>query len=677
MRSILAKYSRWQRERRRRSGGHGSRFRPHLEALEERALLSVYTVDRLTDLGEGAGLAGDLRYCITQANAVPGDDTITFAVTGTINLTGALPNLNSNIDLQGPGADQLTVRRDTGGNYRIFTIGSGATVVLSGLTITNGLATQGAGISNVGSQLAVVDVVFSNNRAVNITGNGSGGAIDSRTDATLTVVRSQFLRNQSSGSAAQAGAISSAVRSTATVIDSTFIGNQALGGDNGNNGFARGGAIRTQGTLTVVNSTFVGNQALGGSNNTGSLNTLGAGVGGAILNADGGILFVTGSLFSGNQALGGANNTSTGASGNVGTGSGGGLVNGGEATVTDSTFEDNEARGGSGNRGGGTGFQFVGMGFGGGINTTAADPSGDPVRLTLDSVTLRHNRAVGGDGNMAGTVLGTGEGGGLFSIGANTLGLPSGGSTTLVSNSTIADNQAVGGDGSAGRGGGIATVFGSILTVSGSTLAGNQALGGAGGSGQGGGLFNDGPSTHPSNPGAPTILVVSGSTIAGNEAVGGAASAGGSSAGFGAGGGISSAGILVVFQSILADNVARGGAGAGGATGGHGQGGGLSVAGGTAIVFQTTISRNQAVGGDGVAGGNGFGGGIHVGAGTVIVVASEITDNQARGGDGEEAEGLGVGGGVYNLGLFVLDADTVIARNRASTSHDDCYGVPC
>src|SRR5262245_27787872 len=99
MRSILTKFFRWQRERRRGSGGPGSRFRPRLEALEERAVPSVYTVDRLTDLGEGAGLAGDLRYCITQANAAPGDDTITFGVTGTINLTmySSLPNLTGSV----------------------------------------------------------------------------------------------------------------------------------------------------------------------------------------------------------------------------------------------------------------------------------------------------------------------------------------------------------------------------------------------------------------------------------------------------------------------------------------------------------------------------------------------------------------------------------------------------
>jgi hypothetical protein len=36
--------------------------------------------------------------------------------------------------------------------------------------------------------------------------------------------------------------------------------------------------------------------------------------------------------------------------------------------------------------------------------------------------------------------------------------------------------------------------------------------------------------------------------------------------------------------------------------------------------------------------------------------------------------GLGIGGGVYNLGKFVTNAATVIAQNHASTSNDDCFG---
>src|SRR5262245_29583126 len=152
---------------RRRARPRPARQRPRarlsLEALEDRALLSTFGVDRLTDTGAGEGLAGDLRYCITQANTLSGDDTITFEVTGTINLSGALPSLSSNLDLQGPGADSLTVRRDTGGYYGIFSVASGATVVLSGLTITNGIGLFG-GISNSGT-LTLNNATVSGNAA--------------------------------------------------------------------------------------------------------------------------------------------------------------------------------------------------------------------------------------------------------------------------------------------------------------------------------------------------------------------------------------------------------------------------------------------------------------------------------------------------------------------------------
>jgi hypothetical protein len=34
-----------------------------------------------------------------------------------------------------------------------------------------------------------------------------------------------------------------------------------------------------------------------------------------------------------------------------------------------------------------------------------------------------------------------------------------------------------------------------------------------------------------------------------------------------------------------------------------------------------------------------------------------------------------VGGGVYNLGTFDLDAVSLIADNHASTSNDDVFGI--
>jgi hypothetical protein len=54
--------------------------------------------------------------------------SITFALgdgAHTINLAGELPHLAADMDILGPGADLLTVRRDTGGDYSVFTIDVG------------------------------------------------------------------------------------------------------------------------------------------------------------------------------------------------------------------------------------------------------------------------------------------------------------------------------------------------------------------------------------------------------------------------------------------------------------------------------------------------------------------------------------------------------------------------
>src|SRR5262249_41622992 len=51
---------------------------------------STFTVDHLADDSLGSGTSGSLRYALGQ---VASGDTITFGVTGTINLTAALPEL--------------------------------------------------------------------------------------------------------------------------------------------------------------------------------------------------------------------------------------------------------------------------------------------------------------------------------------------------------------------------------------------------------------------------------------------------------------------------------------------------------------------------------------------------------------------------------------------------------
>ncbi|HYH64133.1 MAG TPA: hypothetical protein VD866_05500, partial [Urbifossiella sp.] len=83
--------------------------RPRLESLETRDTPTAFTVNTLADGGAGSGTTGDLRYCLSQANASIGPDTIDFSVTGLIPLGSALPAVTDDVTLTGPGAASLTV----------------------------------------------------------------------------------------------------------------------------------------------------------------------------------------------------------------------------------------------------------------------------------------------------------------------------------------------------------------------------------------------------------------------------------------------------------------------------------------------------------------------------------------------------------------------------------------
>ena len=297
-----------------------------MEPLEDRTLLSVFTVDRLTDLnpaggGQGAAVAGDLRYCVTQANALAGDDAITFGVNGTIQLAGALPIL-SDLDVQGPGAANLTVRRNTGGNYRIFRVDLGATVVLSGLTVTNGIDVNvGGGIFNEGT-LTLNDVTVSGNRAF------FGGGIEN--NGTLTVNDSRVVGN----TAIDFGGGIDNFLGTLTLNDTVVSDNVADS--------SGGGINNEEGTLTLNDSTVSGNRAFF--------------AGGGVLNISG-TAAINGSTISGNDttaafgSVGGGINVLAGTvtlshstvSGNSSVGFGAGIASSGTLTLISSTISANSA----------------------------------------------------------------------------------------------------------------------------------------------------------------------------------------------------------------------------------------------------------------------------------------------------------------------------------------------
>src|SRR5208337_1539442 len=143
--------STWLARRTGRNSGARPPHRSHrrrltLEPLEGRALLSLttWTVNSLGDTGTGSGTSGDLRYVITQADQTTGDNTINFAVTGTITLNSALPDLSNTtglMDIEGPGAASLTVARSsTAGTpeFGIFTVDANVKAKLIGLAIDGG-----------------------------------------------------------------------------------------------------------------------------------------------------------------------------------------------------------------------------------------------------------------------------------------------------------------------------------------------------------------------------------------------------------------------------------------------------------------------------------------------------------------------------------------------------------
>ena len=210
---------------------------------------TVYTVDATSDTGTGAGNAGDLLYCVTQANNndKPLGSLIEFDPTVFISSQSYIITLASTLQLSetagpeviaGPGAGIVTI---SGGNaVNVFQVNSGALATLSGLTISGGSATVydgGAGVNvQAGAMLTVAESMVVDN-----TSRGDGGGIEN--NGTLTVIGSTIAGN----SAVDGGGILSVGQ--VLVMDSTLSGNFAYDG----------GAILSYSTLTVTNSTIAGN----------------------------------------------------------------------------------------------------------------------------------------------------------------------------------------------------------------------------------------------------------------------------------------------------------------------------------------------------------------------------------------------------------------------------------
>ena len=145
-----------------------------VEALEDRVVPSTFTVLNLADSG-----AGSLRAAVLAAEAHPGPDVIDFGkgVKGTITLTSGELHITSDLTIDGPGANKLTVSGNDAS--RVFNIsGSTTDVEIRDLTIAHGLAnttravgplgpvTLGGGLLNSGARVTLSGVTLADNRAV-------------------------------------------------------------------------------------------------------------------------------------------------------------------------------------------------------------------------------------------------------------------------------------------------------------------------------------------------------------------------------------------------------------------------------------------------------------------------------------------------------------------------------
>jgi CSLREA domain-containing protein len=247
-------------------------FKPIVAALFAATLLApaqaeTFTVTKLADTNDGVCDADcSLREAITAANAATSDDIINFtsSVRGAIDLTLELPPLSTNIDLRGPGARLLTIRRSLAPgtpDFRILRLW--AQVSLSGLTLANGRVAD-SDLDNWGGAIFVMDDGVLTIRNCLFTGNYApwGGAIFT-TQATVLIYNSTFSGNTANKAG---GAIFNQTGSTHMLISHCTLSNNTAN-------LYGGGAISNGMPLTIEHSTISDNESPdgGGIHNSNSI----------------------------------------------------------------------------------------------------------------------------------------------------------------------------------------------------------------------------------------------------------------------------------------------------------------------------------------------------------------------------------------------------------------------
>ena len=676
------------------------------ECLEDRTLLSIFTVNSLADTvdidpGDGLALDADgnttLRAAIMETNALAGNDTIVvqpgtyvLSIAGTGEdgtLTGDLDIANNgSLTVASNGTDSTTIDADQ--IDRVFHVLSGADLTIEGLTITNGNVgadSHGGGIANSGGTLTVRNSTISGNTAL-----GDGGGIYANS-GTSTVLNSTISGN----AATLSGGGIHTYRGTLTVTNSTISGNAAA--------LSGGGMYGDECTVSLGNTILAGNTAPDGpdgGNDGGTItsqgnNLIGNNSGFGLTAAAGDLVGTSESpidpLLGPLQNNGGPTPTHALLPGSP-------AIDAGSNTLATDAGLTTDQRGVSFFRAADGdqdwtiavdigAYEVQTLTLTGGMTDDENDGDYSSNDLSLREAIIFANTTPGNDTIMvsAGTytlsIAGTGEDGALtgdldianngtvtiIGAGADTTTINANridrvfhvlsGANLTLQGLTITNGSAITCDG-----GGIFNDHGT-LTVANSVVSGNSATRGY--RGNGGGLYNSG------------TLTVTHSTISGNTAID-------------EGGGIgNNGGTVAVTGSTISGNSARYKGG-----GIDSQGGALSVAGstvsgnsadvgagidsdsGTLTVVGSTISANSAdFGGGGIYANssaltvtnstisgnvaNRAGGGIDTYSGTLTVLNSTISANSAE-----------YGGGIRDFSGVLVLGNTIVAGNIADTGPD-------
>ncbi len=222
-------------------------------------VLPPFLVTNANDSG-----AGSLREAIANANANAGPDIIAFDAgffDGTvgknvITLSSALPAINEDITINGPGMSKLTV---SGNNTsRVFDVSLaplGALISISDLTIANGSAATGAGLLTGDEVVTLTNVTVKDSKT---SGRGAGIFVGSATAGNLTLVSSVVSGNSAGSDGGGIYVAGSTAGGTPVVsITDTTIANNTSGADGGGIYFFGGGSF------SLNRSTISGNKSSG------------------------------------------------------------------------------------------------------------------------------------------------------------------------------------------------------------------------------------------------------------------------------------------------------------------------------------------------------------------------------------------------------------------------------